>query len=64
MATQRDSRIRQEAAALWRELYQEPPPAAEGADLLDMIVGGLPEPSYDRIANPHLRPANISFPKR
>jgi hypothetical protein len=32
--------------------------------LLDLILGRLPEPDYERLANPHLRPSNICFPKR
>ncbi|MBX3483620.1 hypothetical protein [Phenylobacterium sp.] len=59
----RNERIYEEAAALWRQLYGEPPPAGGGAELLDLIVGGLPDPSYSRLATPHLRPANICFPK-
>jgi hypothetical protein len=60
----RDDRIYQEAAALWRELYDEPPPRdAVGTDILGMIVGGLSDPDYERLANPHLRASNITFPK-
>lgn len=60
----RDDRIYEEAAALWRELYGEPPPReAAGTDILSMIVGGLPDPNYDRLASPHLRPSNITFPR-
>ena len=60
----RDDRIYEEAAALWRELYSEPPPQhVAGADILRMIVGGLPDPNYDRLASPHLRPSNITFPR-
>lgn len=60
----RDDRIYQEAAALWRELYDEPPPQdAVGTDILGMIVRGLSDPDYERLANPHLRASNITFPK-
>jgi hypothetical protein len=59
----RDERIYEEAAALWRQLYGEPPPTGDGAAILDRLVGGLPEPSYNRLATPHLRPTNIIFPK-
>lgn len=61
----RDSRIHAEAVALWTQLHAEPAPeGAYGVKLLDLIVGGLPEPGYERLANPHLRPFNIAFPKR
>lgn len=62
---ERDDRIRQEAAALWRNLYGEPPPAdADGAALLGLILGGMPAADYDRLSTPHLRPAAIVFPNR
>lgn len=61
----RDERIYHEAAELWRHLYGEPPPPqADGAAMLGWIVGKLPDPDYDRLATPHLRPANITFPQR
>lgn len=60
----RDDRIYEEAAALWRQLYGEPPPReAGGADLLGLIVGGLPDADYNRLQTPHLRPSAITFPK-
>ncbi|WP_133255258.1 hypothetical protein [Phenylobacterium kunshanense] len=60
----RDKRIYEEAAALWRELYGEPPPAAlDGPGILGLIVGGLPDPDYRRLNTPHLRPANVVLPK-
>jgi hypothetical protein len=60
----RDERIYDEAAALWRGLYGEPPPSeADGAMILDLIVSGLPEADYNRLASPFLRPTNIAFPK-
>lgn len=59
----RDQRIYEEAAALWRQLYGEAPPDGDGTDILDLIVGGMREPSYSRLATPHLRPTNIVFPK-
>ncbi|MDZ4372468.1 MAG: hypothetical protein U1C74_13740 [Phenylobacterium sp.] len=62
--SQRNNKLYEEAAALWRSLYDEPPPPnIEGPVLLDMIVGGLPDPRYDRLATPHLRPSTIVFPK-
>jgi hypothetical protein len=59
----RDERIYEEAADLWRQLYGEPPPQGDGATILGRILGELPEPDYDRLATPHLRSANIAFPK-
>ena len=59
----REDKIYEEAAALWRELFGEPPPVrAEGGALLDVIMKSLPERSYDRLASPHLRPAQIAGP--
>jgi hypothetical protein len=60
----RDGRIYEEAAALWRQLYGEPPPSdADGGALLDSIMGRLPETGYNRLATPHLRNTTITFPK-
>jgi hypothetical protein len=60
----RDERIYDEAAALWRQLYGEPPPLDDGAAILGRILGDLPDPTYNQLTTPYLRPANISFPKR
>lgn len=59
----REDRIYQEACALWRELYGEPPPEtgqgpADGALMLKIIMGSLPEVGYDRLSSPHLRPSD------
>lgn len=60
----RDDRIYDEASALWRELYGEPPPIrADGATLLDVIMKSLPERGYERIASPFLRPTQIRGPR-
>jgi hypothetical protein len=59
----RDERIYDEAAALWRRLYGDPPPKADGSTILKLIVGGLADADYNRLATPHLRPSNIAFPK-
>jgi hypothetical protein len=60
----RQDRIYEETAALWRELFGEPPPIkTDGAMMLDVILRALPERPYDRIASPHLRPSQISRPK-
>ena len=60
----RDERIYEEAAALWRQLYGEPPPsAADGTVILDLILDHLPDTEYERLATPHLRRSNITFPR-
>jgi len=59
----REDRIFEEASALWRELYGERPPIdADGGTLLDVIMRGLPERGYERLASPHLRPSQIRGP--
>ena len=61
----REDRIYKEAAALWRELFREPPPArADGPALLDLIMRKMPDLTYDRVRTPHLRPTNITMPRR
>jgi len=61
----RKQRVQAEADALWRELYDESPPAsAEGADMLDMMLKRLPAVSYERLSSPYLRPSGLSWPKR
>ena len=60
----REDKIREEAVALWQHLYADPPPAdVDSAALLGMIMCRLPDTSYGRLINPHLRPTNIVFPK-
>jgi hypothetical protein len=60
----RDYRVYEEAAALWRQLFDEPPPVrADGGMILDMITKSLPERSYDRLASPYLRPSQIAGPR-
>lgn len=62
--TGREERIYDEAAALWRELFDGPPPAcADGQAILDGILNGLPDIRYERITSPHLRPSQISRPR-
>jgi hypothetical protein len=59
----REQRIYEEASALWREVFGEPPPLrAEGADLLEIVTRCLPEISYERLRSPHLRPSTIVGP--
>jgi len=60
----RDQRIYEEAAALWRQLYGEPPPQeADGSLVLDLLLTKLPDADYGRLVTPHLRPGNITFPR-
>ncbi len=60
----REDRVYEEAVALWRQLYRDPPPAdACGAEILGMIVGGLADADYNRLKTPHLRPNTVTFPK-
>ena len=57
----RDKRIKAEATALWRELYDEPPPAsAEGGEILDLMLSRLPDLDYDRMNSPFLRRSKLS----
>ena len=60
----RNSKIYEEAAALWRELYGEAPPVRDGVMLLDIITQQLPETGYHRIRSPYLRPSTITGPRR
>ncbi|MEO8114704.1 MAG: hypothetical protein ABI655_10000 [Phenylobacterium sp.] len=63
--TRRDEQVYQEACALWRELYGEPPPIrADGGLMLDIITKDLPELSYDKLRSRHLRPGVITGPAR
>jgi hypothetical protein len=60
----REQKICEEATALWRELFGEPPPIrADGGDLLDVIMKSLPDKSYDRLRSPYLRPSAITGPR-
>jgi hypothetical protein len=60
----REQSIHDEATALWRELFGEPPPIrADGATLLDVIMKSLPERRYERLASPYLRPSQINGPR-
>jgi len=59
----RESKIHEEAVALWRTLFSEPPPeGAEGAVLLDLAARRLPEETYVRLRSPFLRPSTIVGP--
>jgi len=59
----RDQRIYNEAAALWREVYGKAPPVRVGGPrLLEILMGDLGEVTYDRLRSPHLRPSTIVGP--
>jgi hypothetical protein len=62
--TGREDRVYEEAAALWREVFGEPPPIrGDGGALIDVILKTLPDRGYDRVASPYLRPSQITGPK-
>ena len=59
----REQRIYDEASALWREMFSEPPPARiDGATMLDLITHRLGELPYERLRSPYLRPSTIAGP--
>ena len=59
----REERIYEEAAALWREVFAEAPPRrADGATLLAIITGNLGDVSYARLRSPFLRASTIAGP--
>ena len=59
----RESKIHEEACALWQALFGEPPPAgAEGSKLLELAATGLPAEGYVRLRSPFLRPSTIAGP--
>ena len=61
----RQQRIDAEAEALWRELYDEAPPAdADGSEVLDAMLRRLPAVDYEQLSSPHLRRNSLTFPKR
>ncbi|HEX3700077.1 MAG TPA: hypothetical protein VHV27_05320 [Phenylobacterium sp.] len=60
----REDMVYEEAAALWRELFGEPPPIrADGVTLLEVIMKSLPDRPYDRLSSPYLRPSQIAGPR-
>jgi len=60
---EREQLIYEEAAALWRQVFGEAPPArAQGKELLDIITHSVPPATYERLRTPHLRPANVTWP--
>jgi hypothetical protein len=59
----REQRIYEEAAALWREVFGEPPPLrTDGQTMLDIITRSLGDTSYERLRSPYLRPSTIAGP--
>ncbi len=58
----REDQIYREAAALWRAVFDEPPPAADGSTILDILTRRLPMAEYQRLRSLHLRPATITGP--
>jgi hypothetical protein len=63
VTSERDARVRDEADALWRELFGEPPPIrADGGMMLEIIMRSLPEKGYERLSSPYLRPSQIALP--
>jgi len=61
----RAARIEAEAAALWRELYGDSPPAeADAAEMLDIMLQRMPAITYDRLSSPHMHRSAVSWPKR
>lgn len=59
----REQRIYEEAAALWREVFGEPPPLrTDGQTMLDIITRSLSDSSYERLRSPYLRASTITGP--
>ena len=59
----RDERIYQEAAALWRELFRDPPPKMDGRKLMALIMQRMPDTRYERLGG--LRPSEgVVMPKQ
>lgn len=61
----REERIAREADALWREVFGRAPEiAADGSAMLDEILRNLDAERYERLNRPHLRDAQLVFPRR
>lgn len=59
----RTQRIHQEATALWREVFGEPPPPLmDGGKMLEIITRCAADVTYDRLRSPFLRPSTIAGP--
>ena len=59
-----DNSVTQEATALWVELFGAPPPRADGATILRVIMESLPAVDYDGFANDSLVVAGVVTPRR
>jgi hypothetical protein len=63
MMDTREQRIYDEAAALWREVFGEPPPLrTDGQTMLAIITRSLGDAGYERLRSPYLRPSTIVGP--
>jgi hypothetical protein len=61
----REQRIYEEATALWREVFGEPPPLrVDGSMMLEIITRCSGELAYERLRSPFLRPATITGPSQ
>jgi len=59
----RQQRIYEEASALWREVFGEPPPVrVDGSMMLEIITRCSGELGYDRLRSPFLRSTTIAGP--
>ena len=59
----REQRVYEEAAALWREVFGEPPPLrVDGPTMLAIITRCSGDLGYDRMRSPFLRPSTIAGP--
>ncbi len=62
--SERNQRIDEEAAALWRALHDEGPPAGcKGSDLLALAVSTADVAEYQRLHYPRLRDRNLVWPR-
>ena len=60
---ERDQRIYEEAAALWREVFGEQPPLRmDGATMLEIVTRCAGDARYERLRSPFLRPSTIAGP--
>lgn len=59
----REQRIYEEAAALWREVFGEAPPLkTDGATLIEIITRCAGDADYQRLHSPFLRASTIVGP--
>jgi hypothetical protein len=63
--TKREQRVYEEASALWREVFGEPPPLQmDGATMLEIVTRSVDDVSYRRVFSPFLRPSTIVGPSQ